>query len=215
MRVRVRARREDYRYFHIPFFRFLLSPLPSVEKKRHVGFNKTTRRWKKNDPSVTTKRPVTFLKRPVGFNKTTRQFQQNDPSVSQKTFLQLNEHLIDGAPQSFVIKMQNTNYFLSHSRAYARITGVLSFLLSQVSHFSLKTLKFNRLPLYFKIYFIFSSTDLGLSLSKRIRNPLSFLLRCDTCDSKKTKLLLEGVRTCAYTRTHEKTQTYARNIRCA
>ena len=52
MRVRVRARREDYRYFYIPFFRLLLSPLPSVEKndtsvstKQHVSFIKTTCRF--------------------------------------------------------------------------------------------------------------------------------------------------------------------------
>ena len=32
-----------------------------------------------------------------------------------------------------------------------------------------------------------------------------FHLLCDTCDSKKTKSLLEGVRACAYTRTREKT----------
>ena len=32
-----------------------------------------------------------------------------------------------------------------------------------------------------------------------------FHLLCDTCDSKKTKLLLEGVRACAYTRAREKT----------
>ncbi len=32
-----------------------------------------------------------------------------------------------------------------------------------------------------------------------------FHLLCDTCDSKKTKSLLEGVRACAYTRTHKKT----------
>ena len=42
--------------------------------------------------------------------------------------------------------MRNINYFLFHSRAYAHITGVLSFLLSQVSHFSIKTLIINRLP---------------------------------------------------------------------
>ena len=42
--MRVRARREDYRYFHIPFFRLLLSPLPSVEKK-------TTRRFQQNNVS--------------------------------------------------------------------------------------------------------------------------------------------------------------------
>ena len=45
MRVRVRARREDYRYFHIPFFRLLLSPLPSVEK---------------NNTSFSTKQRVVF-----------------------------------------------------------------------------------------------------------------------------------------------------------
>ena len=68
MRVRVRAIREDYRYFHIPFFRLLLSPLPSVEKndtsvstKRHVGFNKTTRRFQQNN--------VSFLGRKVVMDK--------------------------------------------------------------------------------------------------------------------------------------------------
>ena len=61
VRVRVRARREDYRYFHIPFFRLLLSPLPSVEKKkRHVGFNKTTRRFQQNNTSFSTKQRVVF-----------------------------------------------------------------------------------------------------------------------------------------------------------
>ena len=66
MRVRVRARREDYRYFHIPFFRLLLSPLPSVEKK-------TTRRFQQNNTSFSTKQHVSF-------NKTTRRFQQNNVS---------------------------------------------------------------------------------------------------------------------------------------
>ena len=58
MRVCVRARREDYRDFHIPFFTLLHSPLPSVEKndtsvstKQHVGFNKTTRRFQQNNVS--------------------------------------------------------------------------------------------------------------------------------------------------------------------
>ena len=67
MRVRVRARREDYRYFHIPFFRLLLSPLPSVEKndtsfsaKQHVILNKTTRRFQQNNTLVSTKRHVVF-----------------------------------------------------------------------------------------------------------------------------------------------------------
>ena len=67
MRVRVRARREDYRYFHIPFFRLLLSPLPSVEKnntlvssKRHVVFSKTTRRFQQNNTSFSTKQRVVF-----------------------------------------------------------------------------------------------------------------------------------------------------------
>ena len=80
MRVRVRARREDYRYFHIPFFRLLLSPLPSVEKndtsvstKRHVGFNKTTRRFQQNNTSFSAKQHVSFI-------KTTRRFQQNNVS---------------------------------------------------------------------------------------------------------------------------------------
>ena len=67
MRVRVRARREDYRYFHIPFFRLLLSPLPSVEKKRHVGFNKTTRHFQQNNTSFSAKQHVVF-------NKTTCRF---------------------------------------------------------------------------------------------------------------------------------------------
>ena len=172
------------------------------------------------------KRPVGYNKTTCHFFKTTRRFQQNDPSVSTKRpvgfpkdFLQLNAHLIDGAPQSFVIKMQNTNYFLSHSRAYARITGVLSFLLSQVSHFSLKTLIINIFPWILR--FISSSSRFHY-FTRRIISfktswaPLpSFLIDCDTCDSKKTTSLLEGVRTCAYTRTHEKTRTYARNIRCA
>ena len=52
MRVRVRARRKDYRYFHIPFFRLLLSPLPSVEK--------TTRRFQQNNTSFSTKQRVVF-----------------------------------------------------------------------------------------------------------------------------------------------------------
>ena len=60
MRVRVRARREDYRYFHIPFFRFLLSPLPSVEKKQHVVFSKTTHRFQQNNTSFSTKQRVIF-----------------------------------------------------------------------------------------------------------------------------------------------------------
>ena len=67
MRVRVRARREDYRYFHIPFFRLLLPPLPSVEKnntsvsvKQHVGFNKTTRHFQQNDTSFSAKQRVVF-----------------------------------------------------------------------------------------------------------------------------------------------------------
>ena len=60
MRVRVRTRREDYRYFHIPFFTLLHSPLPSVEKKRHVGFNKTTRRFQQNNTSFSTKQHVVF-----------------------------------------------------------------------------------------------------------------------------------------------------------
>ena len=69
MRVRVRARRGSYRYFHILFFRLILSPLPSVEK--------TTRWFQQNNTSFSTKRHV-------GFNKTTRWFQQNDTSVSTK-----------------------------------------------------------------------------------------------------------------------------------
>ena len=52
MRVRVRARREDYRYFYIPFFTLLLSPLPSVEK--------TTRRFQQNNTSFSTKQRVVF-----------------------------------------------------------------------------------------------------------------------------------------------------------
>ena len=67
MRVRVRARREDYRDFHIPFFTLLHSPLPSVEKngtsvstKRHVGFSKTTRRFQQNNTSFSTKQRVVF-----------------------------------------------------------------------------------------------------------------------------------------------------------
>ena len=69
MRVRVRARRKDYRYFHIPFFTLLLSPLPSVEK--------TTRRFQQNDTLVSTKQHVVF-------SKTTRHFQQNNTSFSTK-----------------------------------------------------------------------------------------------------------------------------------
>ena len=67
MRVRVRARREDYRYFHIPFFRLLLSPLPSVEKndtsvstKQHVILNKTTRHFQQNNTSFSTKQRIVF-----------------------------------------------------------------------------------------------------------------------------------------------------------
>ena len=84
MRVRVRARRENYRYFHIPFFRLLLSPLPSVEKndtsvstKRHVIFSKTTRRFQQNNTSFSTKQHVIFI-------KTTRHFHQNNTSFSTK-----------------------------------------------------------------------------------------------------------------------------------
>ena len=76
MRVRVRAIREDYRYFHIPFFRLLLSPLPSVEK--------TTRCFHQNNTSVSTKQHV-------GFNKTTRRFQQNDTLVSAKQHVVFNK----------------------------------------------------------------------------------------------------------------------------
>ena len=65
MRVRVRARREDYRDFHIPFFTLLHSPLPSVEK--------TTRRFQQNNTLVSTKQHVIF-------SKTTRRFQQNNVS---------------------------------------------------------------------------------------------------------------------------------------
>ena len=71
--MRVRARREDYRYFHIPFFRLLLSPLPSVEKKRHVVFSKTTRHSQQNNTSFSAKQHVIF-------SKTTRRFQQNNVS---------------------------------------------------------------------------------------------------------------------------------------
>ena len=80
MRVRVRERREDYRYFHIPFFRLLLSPLPSVEKndtsfsaKQHVILNKTTRHFQQNNTSFSAKQHVIF-------SKTTRRFQQNNAS---------------------------------------------------------------------------------------------------------------------------------------
>ncbi len=106
MRVRVRARREDYRYFHIPFFTLLLSPLPSVEKndtsfssKQHVSFNKTTRRFQQNNTSFSAKQHVIFskttrhfqqnntsfsVKQHVIFSKTTRHFQQNNTSFSTK-----------------------------------------------------------------------------------------------------------------------------------
>ena len=83
-RTRTREKGGDYRYFHIPFFRLLLSPLPSVEKndtsvstKQHVGFNKTTRRFQQNDTSFSTKQHVIF-------SKTTRHFQQNNTSFSTK-----------------------------------------------------------------------------------------------------------------------------------
>ena len=79
-RTRTREKGGDYRYFYIPFFRLLLSPLPSVEKndtsvstKQHVGFNKTTHRFQQNDTSFSAKQHV-------GFNKTTRRFQQNNVS---------------------------------------------------------------------------------------------------------------------------------------
>ncbi len=73
MRVRVRARREDYRYFSHSIFQ--TSPLPFAisRKKRHVGFNKTTRRFHQNDTSFSSKQHVSF-------NKTTRRFQQNNVS---------------------------------------------------------------------------------------------------------------------------------------
>ena len=69
MRARVRARREDYRYFHIPFSDLSSPPCHQLKK--------TTRRFQQNDTSVSTKRHV-------GFNKTTRQFQQNNTSFSTK-----------------------------------------------------------------------------------------------------------------------------------
>ena len=91
MRARVRARREDYRYFHIPFSDLSSPPChqlkkttrrfqqndTSVSTKQHVGFNKTIRRFQQNDTLVSTKRHV-------GFIKTTRHFQQNNTSFSTK-----------------------------------------------------------------------------------------------------------------------------------
>ena len=69
MRARVRARREDYRYFHIPFSDLSSPPCHQLKK--------TTRRFQQNDTLVSTKRHVVFI-------KTTRHFQQNNTSFSTK-----------------------------------------------------------------------------------------------------------------------------------
>ena len=52
----------------------------SVSTKRHVSFNKTTRRFHQNNTSLSTKQHVTFI-------KTTRHFHQNNTSLSTKQYV--------------------------------------------------------------------------------------------------------------------------------
>ena len=134
-------------------------PLLSSPSKLRLISSKTTRCFQQNDTSLSTKQHVTF-------NKTTRHFQQRS-FAAQCTPL-------DGAHQTLSYKTQKNKLFPLHTRAYARIYAHIKqefyHFCCHICHtFSLKTFKFNRLPLYFKIYFIFFSTDLGLSPSKRVR----------------------------------------------
>ena len=92
-----------------------------------------------------------------------------------------------------------TDFSFIPSLPRARITGVLHFLLSQVSHYPPSPLTFRILRIYQKHRLCFTlSTTTKRSNSGDEKHPqkTSFLCvserHCDTCDSKKIKLLLEG-----------------------
>ena len=84
---------------------------------------KTKAYFFKNDTSLSTKQHVTFWKRHVTFNK---------------SHLLLNARHKMAHIKYLVIKRKKNKLFPLHTRAYARIyghiTGVLSFLLSHLSH---------------------------------------------------------------------------------
>ena len=116
----------------------------------------------------------------------------------------LNAHLKMAHIKHLVIKRKKTNYFLSilaHTHAYTHTLQEFYHFCCHICHtFSLKTFKFNRLPLYFKIYFIFSSTDLGLSPSKRVRR---LGLGVTLVTAKKLNCCWKA---CALARTHVRTR---------
>ena len=111
-RARTRARKGVYRYFHnsnVPFPVSIserrISRLLPLYWKRHVSFNKTTRRYQQNNTSFSTKQHVVS-------NKTTRCFRQNKPWVVRKRHALSGNTLFGQCPTSGgeQKKQQKTKY---------------------------------------------------------------------------------------------------------
>ena len=99
-RARTRARKGVYRYFHnsnVPFPISIserrISRLLPLYWKRHVSFNKTTRRYQQNNTSFPTKQHVVS-------NETTQCFRQNKPWVVRKRHALSDNTLFGQCPTS-------------------------------------------------------------------------------------------------------------------
>ena len=104
--------------------------------KQRLVLPKTTARFTKNDGSFYTKRRLVL-------HKTTAHFTKNNGSFYIKQRLVC--CIVYERHNTATVEKTNSEKFynpLSRAYAYAHITGVLSFLLSQVSHSSSQSSKF-------------------------------------------------------------------------
>ena len=131
---------EDREYLSL-FLSSLCSNNTSLFQKQHVVFNKTTRCFQQNDTLFS-------IKRHVVFNKTTRCFFYRIQHRSKKILPLVADRNSIIFPSLSILLFESANFSkkpFSHARVRARLTGVFTFLLSQVSQILHKLLCINSL----------------------------------------------------------------------